>query len=63
MLPDRNTIPAPVLRRRPATNRQRIKAAVVSSHLYVRGMTAGQLFDAVQIRLASRALDSVQSWT
>jgi superfamily II DNA or RNA helicase len=62
MLPDRNAIPAPVLRRRTPSVRQRKHASIVGAH-HVRGMTAGQLFDSVQIRLASRALDSVQSWT
>lgn len=62
MLPDRHQIPAPVLRRRPPTTKQRMRAGVCGVKPF-RGQTAGQLFDAVQIRLASRALDSVQSWT
>lgn len=61
MLPNRNEIPAPVIRRRKPTTRQRTKAGVVGVKSFS-GQTAGQLFDAVQIRLATRALDAVQSW-
>src|ERR1043165_2825253 len=62
MLPNRQEIPAPVIRRRTPTVLQRKRASIAGAH-HVRGMTAGQLFDAVQIRLASRVLDAVQSWT
>lgn len=62
MLPDRRQVPAPVLRRRGATNKQRMRAAEIGVRSG-RGTTAGELFDAVQTELASRALDAVQSWT
>lgn len=62
MLPDRRATPAPALRRRIATNKQRAQAATVGIK-HRRRPTAGELFDATQVVLASRALDAVQSWT
>jgi superfamily II DNA or RNA helicase len=62
LLPDRRSTPAPALRRRTATNRQRVRAAALGL-THRRTSTAGELFDAVQVELASRALDAVQSWT
>lgn len=62
MLPDRRSHPAPVLRRRQATNRQRATAAAAGVPSR-RGVTAGELFDAMAIELASQALDAVHSWT
>lgn len=61
-LADRRQVPAPLLRGRRATPTQRGKArdqGVIAE----RGELAGDLFDRVQARLASQALDHVQSWT
>jgi superfamily II DNA or RNA helicase len=63
LLPDRRSTPAPALRRRPATNKQRMRAMATLGRRPRNSQTAGELFDAVQVELASRALDAVQSWT
>jgi superfamily II DNA or RNA helicase len=60
-LPDRRGIPSPLLRGRRATVRQRRAAESQGVHPR-RGELAGDLFDRVQARLASRALDT-QSWS
>jgi superfamily II DNA or RNA helicase len=62
MLPNRHEIPAPVIRRRKPTTRQRMAAGLVGVRPFA-GQTAGQLFDAVQRQLATRTLDAVQLWT
>jgi superfamily II DNA or RNA helicase len=61
-LPDRRGVPSPLLRGRRASNRQR-REAEEQGVIPRRAELAGDLFDRVQARLASRALDRVQSWT
>lgn len=61
-LPDRRGVPSPLLRGRRATIRQR-RSATEQGVTPRPGELAGDLFDRVQARLASRALDRVQSWT
>jgi superfamily II DNA or RNA helicase len=59
---DRRTVPGTSLRRRPATAKQRRMAESTGASVR-RGQTCGEVFDAMRIELASRALDSVRSWT
>lgn len=61
-LPDRRGVPSPLLRGRRTTLAMRRKAEAEGVYAR-RGELAGDLFDRVQARLASRTLDGVQSWT
>lgn len=63
-LPLKTQTPPPILRARPATRRQKDQAAAAGVHtsMFRSRVPAGELFDQVQTRLASRALDHVQSW-
>lgn len=61
LLPNKDSIPAPVLRQRRPTGRQ-LDAARRQGVRPTRGMTAGNLFDQMQAALASLSLDAVQSW-
>jgi superfamily II DNA or RNA helicase len=62
MLPSRFNTPAPLLRNRRANGKQWTQARQFGVSP-VRGVSAGDLFDQVQTQVASRLLDSVQSWT
>lgn len=59
---DRRTVPGTSLRRRAATAKMR-KMATSTGAVLGRAMTTGEVFDAMRVELASRALDSVRSWT
>lgn len=59
---DRRTVPGTSLRRRAATARMRAQARAAGADLG-RAMTAGEVFDALRVALASQALDTVRSWT
>lgn len=62
MMPDKNTIPDPMLRAKAATLRMREDARRQAGVWLPRGVTRGDLFDATSRVLAGRRLDSVQSW-
>lgn len=63
MLRSRHETPAPILRLRTATRRQRSQAAIAGVTPPRGRISAGDLFDQVQTAVFSRLLDSVPSWS